>query len=196
MIQSNNTRLTDQQFKQKLFEKLNAGNEAAHKKTPFWRLLQTNFQIDKLRSLRLHDTYYPEWTALQTKAVEQTTIAKTIEKTNHLLQTKTGKIDWYIHEILRIEAQLRGDVNFTFLIHTKAFPSHDAAGNFQLPIQVQDLLRRTLREYISELSRLNGEYVTKIAETDGDGNDRAKFDVGKVPTEVLFELAKHLKQPQ
>jgi len=57
---------------------LNSGNTQAHLKTNFYTLLQTNWSLDKTRSLKLHDSYYPLWTQLQDKATNEQSIANTI----------------------------------------------------------------------------------------------------------------------
>ncbi|SDD76969.1 hypothetical protein [Niabella drilacis] len=193
MEQRKNTRITNEQFRQRLFDLLNAGDKAAHKKTNFWRLLKTDFRIDKSRSLNLHDQFYKEWASLQQSAIEKTTIAVASEKTYDALISRDGKIDWYASEIRKMEAQLRGDQAFTFIIHTKTFNSHSPEGKFQVPIQIQNELRRMLKDYISELSKLSGEYVTKIAESNPDGEEKFKFDPDAIPIDVLLELMKHLK---
>jgi hypothetical protein len=72
------TRLTDESFKDLLFKELNSGNTQAHLKTNFYTLLQTNWSLDKTRSLKLHDSYYPLWTQLQDKATNEQSIANTI----------------------------------------------------------------------------------------------------------------------
>jgi hypothetical protein len=71
-------RLTDESFKDLLFKELNSGNTQAHLKTNFYTLLQTNWSLDKTRSLKLHDSYYPLWTQLQDKATNEQSIANTI----------------------------------------------------------------------------------------------------------------------
>ena len=71
-------RLTDESFKYLLFKELNSGNTQAHLKTNFYTLLQTNWSLDKTRSLKLHDSYYPLWTQLQDKATNEQSIANTI----------------------------------------------------------------------------------------------------------------------
>lgn len=196
MKQSTNNRLSDQEFKQILFQKLNEGEQSAHRKTSFFKLLQSDYKIDKSRSLRLHESYYSEWARLQEEAIERTTIAQTVQQTTNLLQTKAGKIDWYINQIHEIERQLRGDVSTTFIIHSKVYPSHDSAKRFTMPIQIQDLLRRTIKDYISELSRLQGEYVHKISQTDNEGKDVVqRLDLSKVPTELLRSLLTYITTP-
>ena len=70
--------MTDESFKDLLFKELNSGNTQAHLKTNFYTLLQTNWSLDKTRSLKLHDSYYPLWTQLQDKATNEQSIANTI----------------------------------------------------------------------------------------------------------------------
>lgn len=53
-------RVSDEKFQLLLIDEINKGNEDAHLKTNFFQLLQTKYSIDKTRSLRLWDKYYPD----------------------------------------------------------------------------------------------------------------------------------------
>lgn len=72
-------RLSDELFKDLLFKELNSGNEKAHQKTTFYTILQTNYSIDKKRSLGLHSKYFSEWSKLNDKAINDGTIEQTKE---------------------------------------------------------------------------------------------------------------------
>jgi len=192
MAKEKSGRVTDQQFQKILFQELNSGSEAAHKKTTFWRLLKTDFKIDKSRAFRLHDQFYHGWSSLQQRTIEKTMIKKMAEETVDVIQTKSGKIEFYIAEVRKIESQLRGNEPFTFLVNTKIHESHNEKGVFQVPIQIQDQMRETIHAFLVETSKLSGEYVTKVAETDTEGNNIQKLDIESIPTPVLLELAKHI----
>lgn len=78
------TRLSDDLFKELLFKELNSGNEKAHLKTNFFQLLQTKYSLDKTRALKLHDIYYSEWATAQNKAINEQSVANTLESLQSL----------------------------------------------------------------------------------------------------------------
>lgn len=166
-------RITNQQFKQMLFDNLNAGEKRAHFATNFYQLLQTNFQIsiDKTRALALHGKHYGHWCELNQTATAKELAAQTQAATRCNLETRADMIAFYEAEINRMDRQLRGDLPFTFIVNGRLMHSHNK-DVFVCPIQVQNDLRRTVLTYTSEINKLAGSYApTKIAQTDSAGVD-------------------------
>lgn len=165
-------RLTNEKFRQLLYNNLNAGKDEAHRPTSFWRLLATQFAIDRQRVSRLHKRFYPKWAALAQGATEQEMKATTRAATASDLQDKQNQLLFLQEQINHMQSQLAGAVKFTFTIGGRIMHSHAPDGKFVCPVEIQNSIRRVIREFASEICKLQGHYApTKVAATDSEGRD-------------------------
>lgn len=126
---------------------------------------------------------------LAAKTANDTLIAETKDAVKQGLKTKFDRLMFYQNEIERMEAQLRGEVEFTFMQGSTIKKSH-SNGEFMLPIQIQNEIRKTIKEYTIEISKIESDYApSKVAQTDSEGND---VPISKLPTESLSQLEKIL----
>jgi len=78
------------------------------------------------------------------------------------LKTKLERQLFYQSEIAVMEKQLRGEVEFTFVVGGTIKTSHadtKEGKKFMLPVQVQNDLRDTIKSYLAEISKMEGEYA-------------------------------------
>lgn len=110
-------RLSDDLFKELLFKELNSGNEKAHLKTNFFELIRTNYSLHKGRAIELHDTYYPEWVNLQSKATNEQTIEQVKESVKKHNITRDSLVEELneVKELAKIPDQF-GKINATAVI--------------------------------------------------------------------------------
>ena len=80
------------------------------------------------------------------------------------LKSKLDRQLFYQNEIQVMESQLRGDVKFTFKLGNSIKNSHainkEGKEIFLLPIEVQNDLRTTIKSYLAEISKMEGEYAS------------------------------------
>ena len=91
------------------------------------------------------------------KAAEDTYIETTKEAVIQGLKTKIERAMFYQNEIHKMEAQLSGEIKFSYIVGNKLMQSHRGK-NFIAAIQVQNDIRNTIRAYQMEISRIEGDY--------------------------------------
>lgn len=171
-MENKKPRISNGQFKKLLFDNLAKGATQAHKKTPFWQLLAAKgYAIDRDRAGKLFDLYYTQWIQVSQRATERTIVKHTQAATLLHLKSREEVSAFLQSRIDEITKQLNGESEFVFQVGNKIMKSHNN-GQFNCPVQVLNDLRRVLKEYTSELSKLNGFYAPqKIAQTDSEGMD-------------------------
>ena len=105
------------------------------------------------------------------KAADAVYIEAKAEAVKTGLKSKLEKQVELQNEIDLIDKQIKGEVQFTFVVGNKVNKSHNS-DIFMLPVQIQNELRARKLQYYAELNKMNGDYApTKVANTDKDGND-------------------------
>lgn len=116
------------------------------------------------RYFKLAKQQYVEYQVSIQKKKEALSIEKDLEPLKQGLKTKNERLLFYQKEVDKVEAQLRGEVEFTWLNMGKVQNSHQKDGTFVLPIQIQNELRRLIKEFQSEISKIEGDYAAKKQE--------------------------------
>lgn len=130
------------------------------------------------KSARTIDTYWK--TANEQYKAKQDLIKKevlevdkgvAIEARKSGLKSKLEKQVELQNEIDLIDKQIKGEVEFTFVVGNKVNKSHNG-DIFMLPVQIQNELRARKLQYYAELNKMEGDYaVTKTEVTGKDGKD-------------------------
>jgi hypothetical protein len=119
---------------------------------------------------------------LATKTANDTLVAETKEAVKQGLKTRIERAMFYQCEIEKMDAQLRGEVEFTFMQGSAIKKSH-SNGEFMLPVQIQNELRKTIQAYQIEISKMEGDYApSKVAPTDAQGNTLSGYIVEVIQT--------------
>lgn len=129
---------------------------------------------------------------LRQSAINDTIVSQTKEAAVNGLKSKLERVMFYQNEIDILVGQLRGNDKFSFKIGMVVGNSHDAEGNYKVPIEVQNQIREQIKSYQTEISKIEGDYATlKVAETDSRGNDKPMSAIDEfvngMPVEKLFE---------
>lgn len=186
-------RISDQLFRKLLFDYCNRGEPQAHLKTNFFALLKTRYSINKTRSLKLHDEYYPLWAELSAKQTDAIIKKQTARDVGLCLASKEAMINFYQAQVETFQKQLIGEVKFNYNIGNRIFQSHNSKNEFTVPVQITNEIRKLMREYLIDISRMQGFYAPlKIAQTDVKGEDKMKIDTAKMPTAMLISMAQFI----
>ena len=95
---------------------------------------------------------------LAEQTANDTLIAETKDAVKQGLKSKLDRVMFYQNEIEKMESQLRGEVEFTFMQGSSIKKSH-TNDVFMLPVQIQNELRKTIQAYQSEISKIEGDYA-------------------------------------
>ena len=93
------------------------------------------------------------------KAKEESSIKLEVKAHERGLKTKFDRAFFYQEQIVLMEKQLSGAEKFTFIVGNKPLSSHDKSGNFMLPIEKQNEIRKAIKEYQTEISKIEGDYA-------------------------------------
>jgi len=127
--------------------------------------------MGRSRFWKTFDIVHSDWAKLKDKAEREGISEATKEASKIGLKSKLEKQLELQNEISLIDKQIKGEVQFTFVVGNKVNKSHNG-DVFMLPVQVQNDLRARKLQYYAELNKMEGDYApTKIANTDKDGND-------------------------
>ena len=133
--------------------------------------IRTKFSMGRSRFWKMYDSVHADWAKLKDKAENEGITEATKEAAKNGLKSKLEKQLELQNEINLIDKQIKGEVQFTFVVGNKVNKSHNG-DIFMLPVQIQNELRARKLQYYSELNKMNGDYApTKVANTDKDGND-------------------------
>lgn len=129
---------------------------------------------------------------LRQNTISDTIVSETKEAAVNGLKSKLERVMFYQNEIDILIRQLRGNEKFSFKLGMIVGHSHDAEGNYKVPIEVQNQIREQIKSYQTEISKIEGDYATlKLAETDAKGNDKPMSAIDEfvngLPVDKLFE---------
>lgn len=157
-------RITEEEFKSFLFKELMKGNQNAHLKTNFYKLLQTKFAIDKTRALKMHDKYYSEWSNLKHQTENEVLIEHTEKSIKNGLKTKNERLLIYQKQINAIESELEnGTTKESKIIGGKL----KEIVRDLMPIE-KSSMRKTLKDLQAEISKIEGDYAPAKSEVTGE----------------------------
>ncbi len=120
--------------------------------------LRKRFKLGRTRFFTLFKTAQAELAQLKIEAQNRYVENSTKKAIENGLRTKSERLLFLQNEIDEMEKQLRGEVAFTWIHNSKILKSH-SIDEFNLPVQIQNELRRLIRDYQSEISKLEGEYA-------------------------------------
>ena len=127
-------------------------------KTDLLGLLRTSYKIGRDRYFKAYDIAYIEWQETRKKADSIQIQANAKEALKSGLKSKIERVLFYQNEIEIMEKQLKGEVEFTFKVGNKINKSHNS-GVFMLPIDEQNKIRQVIKDYQSEISKMEGDYA-------------------------------------
>lgn len=123
------------------------------------------------------------------KAKEEAIIKKEVRGLAKGIKQRIERVMFLQNEIDRMQQQLTGELPFKFLIGSKSMDSHNLDGEFILPVQVMNELRREIRMYQAEISKLEGDYApAKVAQTDSNGKSVSPKLSLVLPTDMNLQL--------
>jgi len=94
-------------------------------------------------------------------AREDASIIVEVEAVKQGLKSKIDRALFYQNQIDIMEMQLTGAAQFTFIVANKPVKSHNTkTGEFILPIEKQNEIRDQIKSYQTELSKMEGDYIT------------------------------------
>lgn len=132
-----------------------------------WEISRTTFD----RHWKTANDKQKERQEKASKAADAVYIETKAEAVKTGLKSKLEKQLELQNEINLIDQQIKGEVQFTFVVGNKVNKSHNG-DIFMLPVQIQNELRARKLQYYSELNKMEGDYApTKVAQTDSHGND-------------------------
>jgi|SRR3972149_6088208 len=116
-------------------------------------------------------------------AIERTEIESRIKDVNTQnaindvksgLKTKLERQLFYQSEIAVMEKQLRGEIESTFKVGNTVKNTHginkEGTKIFIIPIETQTILRDTIKSYLAEISKMEGEYAPQKVDITTGGN--------------------------
>lgn len=175
---SKQKRLTDFQFREKLYEELEKGeNGYGHSKTKFVERLRSTYSLHIGRGLQLYDIYYQEWQEINKKAAVEALEEAAKEKAAKALKTK-------IDELHRIEER----IDYCLSIKAgKAFKAGDTiiVATFTDEARFQAEATKLIN---MKASWQGWNAPIKTASTDTEGNDKHDIDYNKLSNEALYEI--------
>jgi hypothetical protein len=94
------------------------------------------------------------------KAKEEASITIEVNAVKQGLKLKIDRLMFYQNQIDIMEQQLIGSVKFFFIVGNKPVSSHNSKGDFVLPLEKQNEIRKQIHYYQSEISKIEGDYAT------------------------------------
>lgn len=166
-------RISNDKFRQILFDELNKGTAGADLKTNFFQLLQANYSIDKTRALKLHDLYFPEWAKINIKSFENKTATLVGDSVKQGLKIKEERICEIEQEILSLKALItQGYIAKSITVNGDKIEKKEIFGVNEIT-----RLHTAIDVKRSEISRLSGDYAPIKTEN-------KNFDFSKA--EIIF----------
>lgn len=102
------------------------------------------------------------------------------------LKSKLEKQMELQNEIDLIDKQIKGEVEFTFVVGNKVNKSHNGT-IFMLPVQVQNELRARKLQYYAELNKMEGDYAAANVKHSGEVTQRLIIEDAKNCEPLLNE---------
>lgn len=113
------------------------------------------------------------------KAADAVYIETKAEALKTGLKSKLEKQLELQNEIDLIDKQIKGEVQFTFVIGNKVNKSHNG-DIFMLPVQIQNELRARKLQYYAELNKMEGDYAPQKVDNKHSGEVTVKQITGMV----------------
>ena len=121
-------------------------------------------------------TFSKDWKTAQTthkdyqtklnNAKDEVSIGMELESLKSGLKSKLDRLMFYQNQIDEMQKQLTGASRFMFIVGNKPVASHNSKGDFILPLEKQNDIRKAIKEYQTEISKIEGDYaITKPART-------------------------------
>lgn len=147
--------ISDAQLHSELLQLFESGNTSKAKCS---EVLRSRFKLMLQRFYKRYDLAYKEWQETRKKADSIQIQANAKEALKTALKSKIERVLFYQNEIETMEKQLKGEVEFTFKVGNKINKSHNS-GVFMLPIDEQNKIRQVIKDYQSEISKMEGDYA-------------------------------------
>jgi len=101
------------------------------------------------------------------KAADAVYIETKVDAVKTGLKSKLEKQVELQNEITLIDQQIKGEVQFTFVVGNKVNKSHNG-DIFMLPVQIQNELRARKLQYYAELNKMEGDYAPNEIKHSGE----------------------------
>lgn len=158
------TKLSNSQLKSEILALFNTGFTG---KTELFGIIRIKYTLARDRYFKMYDECYLGWGKTKEIADNEATVSAATESARKGLKSKLEKQINLQNEINQIDSQLSGEVISSYIVGNKVHESHDEAGNFNLPIQVQNDLRVKKLQYTAELNKMEGDYQPNKVELSG-----------------------------
>jgi hypothetical protein len=158
-------KISDEVLKQMMCELLDTGERGA---TNFYELLRTKVQLSKERCLQMYPIVESEWVKFKDNIVSVEREATIIEAAKNGLKSKFEK---QLHIQKQID-EIQADIDRGILEEYAVISGQWEMVQKVMNAESKAYLRKTIKELYAELNKMCGDYSpTKIANTDGSGND-------------------------
>ena len=109
---------------------------------------------------------HKEYQSKLNNAKDEVSIGIELESIKTGLKSKLDRLMFYQNQIDEMQKQLTGASRFMFIVGNKPVASHNSKGDFILPLEKQNDIRKAIKEYQTEISKIEGDYaITKPART-------------------------------
>jgi len=122
------------------------------------------------------------------KAKEDVIIGHEIKALKNGLKTKNQRLLFYQNQIDLMEKQLTGDIKTYFIVNNKPVINPNSKGEYILPLEKQNEIRKQIKDYQTEISKIEGDY----AATKSEVKDTTELSPEK-RTQMIKELTEKLK---
>ena len=93
------------------------------------------------------------------KVKEDASIENEIEVLKSGLKTKNQRLLFYQNQIDVMEKQLIGETKIYFIINNKPVVNPNSKGEYILPLEKQNEIRKQIKDYQTEISKIEGDYA-------------------------------------
>ena len=109
---------------------------------------------------------HKEYQSKLNNAKDEVSIGIELESIKTGLKSKIDRLMFYQNQIDEMQKQLTGASRFMFIVGNKPVASHNSKGDFILPLEKQNDIRKAIKEYQTEISKIEGDYaITKLDHT-------------------------------
>ena len=122
-----------------------------------YSLIFTKSKRTFAKDWKIANTSVKDYRIKTNNAKEKASIKIEVEAVKKGLKSKFERLMFYQDQIEVMEDQLTGQLEFYFLVGNKPLTSHPN-GKFKLPIEKQNDIRKQIKEYQTEISRIEGDY--------------------------------------
>jgi len=109
---------------------------------------------------------YLEYQQRADKAKEEVSIANEIKVLKSGLKTKNQRLLFYQSQIELMEKQLTGETKTYFIVNNKPIVNPNSNGDYILPLEKQNEVRKQIKDYQTEISKIEGDYAAIRTEAD------------------------------